>query len=352
MSAPGNFRHPVRRGLAIPDFASRLGEARAFELRQRVPQPRRSRLPFVIVMTVVVAFILVQVIPVLRPSSDRIAAGAAPQPALIAPAAGVKLAAVDPSGSVSGSVPKPAKIFTTRLLKPILRAADEPARAAAGDAVPLGLSVEGSAEGVVAVVTDLLPGSSLSAGEAVGPRAWQVPAHDLAGVLVRPPSGFSGAMEVVVDLQGAGEQILDRRWRRLEWQVARAAATVPADTGVAAAEETKAAALSAATAAKPSAAIMVTNARSTPETVSSAKDGNYVQVSSQRTELAAQSSFKALQQKFPNIFGNRQPIIRRADLGEKGTYYRVMVGPLGTEQAVALCNSLKASGSPCMVRQN
>jgi hypothetical protein len=35
-----------------------------------------------------------------------------------------------------------------------------------------------------------------------------------------------------------------------------------------------------------------------------------------------------LQAKYPNQLSGRQPIIRRADLGVAGIYYRTLVGPL------------------------
>src|SRR6266702_3865572 len=48
---------------------------------------------------------------------------------------------------------------------------------------------------------------------------------------------------------------------------------------------------------------------------SGAEAGNYVvQISSQRSESEAQASFRALQAKYPNVLGSRQPLIRRADL--------------------------------------
>jgi hypothetical protein len=83
-------------------------------------------------------------------------------------------------------------------------------------------------------------------------------------------------------------------------------------------------------------------------------EGNYtVQVSSQRSEAEAQSSFRTLQAKYPNILGGRQPIIRRADLGDKGIYYRAQVGPFATlDQATELCSSLKAAGGQCVVQRN
>ena len=46
-------------------------------------------------------------------------------------------------------------------------------------------------------------------------------------------------------------------------------------------------------------------------------------------------------------------MIRRAELGGKGTYYRAMVGPFTSrEQAVQLCSSLKAAGGDCVVQTN
>jgi len=85
-----------------------------------------------------------------------------------------------------------------------------------------------------------------------------------------------------------------------------------------------------------------------------ASSGGYaVQLSSQGSEAEAQSSFRALQAKYPNLLGGREPIVRRADLGEKGIYYRAMVGPfVSREQATDLCSNLKAAGGSCIVQKN
>jgi hypothetical protein len=85
-----------------------------------------------------------------------------------------------------------------------------------------------------------------------------------------------------------------------------------------------------------------------------ASSGGYaVQLSSQGSEAEAQSSFRALQAKYPNLLGGREPIVRRADLGEKGIYYRAMVGPFASrEQATDLCSNLKAAGGSCIVQKN
>ncbi len=81
--------------------------------------------------------------------------------------------------------------------------------------------------------------------------------------------------------------------------------------------------------------------------------GYAVQVTSQRSEADAQAEFRTLRSKFPAQFGGREPIIRRADLGAKGVYYRALVGPFASaDQAAGMCSSLKAAGGSCIVQRN
>lgn len=81
--------------------------------------------------------------------------------------------------------------------------------------------------------------------------------------------------------------------------------------------------------------------------------GYMVQISSQRSEADAQAAYRAMQSKFPNVLGSRSAMIRRADLGEKGIYYRALVGPFPVaDDAGQLCNSLKAAGGQCVVQRN
>lgn len=89
------------------------------------------------------------------------------------------------------------------------------------------------------------------------------------------------------------------------------------------------------------------------EAAPAAGGGYAVQVSSQRSEAEAQAAFRALQAKFPNELGGRAPVIRRADLGAKGVYYRALVGPFASmEQAAQMCSSLKAAGGNCIVQRD
>jgi hypothetical protein len=84
-----------------------------------------------------------------------------------------------------------------------------------------------------------------------------------------------------------------------------------------------------------------------------AAGGYLVQVSSQRNEADAQASYKALQGKFPAVLGSHSPLIKRADLGDKGVYYRAMVGPFGSpDEASQFCGSLKTAGGQCVIQRN
>src|SRR5207248_774647 len=104
-------------------------------------------------------------------------------------------------------------------------------------------------------------------------------------------------------------------------------------------------------AAPASTALVPAQPASTPSTAGS---GAYVvQLSSQRSEAEAQASFRSLQAKFPDQLGGRGPIIRRADLGDKGIYYRAMVGPFASsEEAGRFCGSYKSAGGQCIIQRN
>ena len=104
----------------------------------------------------------------------------------------------------------------------------------------------------------------------------------------------------------------------------------------------------------PAARVATTTAPPTPAPNANAASGGYlVQVSSQRSETDAQASFKALQSKFPSVLGSQTPVIKRADLGDKGIYYRAMIGPFGTpEEASQFCGNLKNAGGQCVVQRN
>ena len=103
-------------------------------------------------------------------------------------------------------------------------------------------------------------------------------------------------------------------------------------------------------AAAPNAANANSTAVITPAALA---NGYAVQVTSERSESRAQASFRALQEKYPSQLSGREPIIRRADLGVGGIYYRALVGPFASaEKAAKLCSGLKAAGGDCIIQKN
>jgi hypothetical protein len=132
-----------------------------------------------------------------------------------------------------------------------------------------------------------------------------------------------------------------------------AAAAAPALAGTARRRSQSGAAASSG-AHLATASATLANANSTAEVSPAVSGGGYaVQVSSERSESGARAAFRALQAKYPNQLSGGQPIIRRADLGAAGTYYRALVGPFASaEEATRLCSRLKAAGSNCIIQKN
>ena len=73
----------------------------------------------------------------------------------------------------------------------------------------------------------------------------------------------------------------------------------------------------------------------------------YALLSSQQKEVDARAIYRMLQEKYPDILGKHNAVIRRADISGQGSYYRVEVGPLTSGQADQLCGSLKQVGAQC-----
>ena len=69
------------------------------------------------------------------------------------------------------------------------------------------------------------------------------------------------------------------------------------------------------------------------------------------SRIEALKQFADMQQQYTSILSNKTPDVQEADLGEKGTYHRLLVGPPGSrESASSLCTQLKAQGySGCWV---
>ncbi len=63
------------------------------------------------------------------------------------------------------------------------------------------------------------------------------------------------------------------------------------------------------------------------------------------SRLAALRKFADMQEKYGSVLQNKTPDVQEANLGAKGTYHRLVVGPPGSRaQASTLCSNLKAAG--------
>jgi cell division protein FtsN len=83
-----------------------------------------------------------------------------------------------------------------------------------------------------------------------------------------------------------------------------------------------------------------------------ATSGYLVQLSATGSPEEAEATYDRLQSRHASILGNLDPNIQRADLGERGVFYRVRVGPWQQrDEAIGVCDALKAAGADCYVTQ-
>jgi len=66
---------------------------------------------------------------------------------------------------------------------------------------------------------------------------------------------------------------------------------------------------------------------------------------SDSSRMDALKRFADMQQKYGSVLSGKTPDVAEANLGAKGSYHRLVVGPPGSrEQASAVCSQLKSQG--------
>ena len=101
-------------------------------------------------------------------------------------------------------------------------------------------------------------------------------------------------------------------------------------------------------AARPTAKPAKTQVRTGPV----ARDDFMVQLAASRSRALARGVYSGLQNNFSDLLGQRNPLILRVDLGDKGIFYRVNVpGFESRNAATAFCANLKSRGQDCLVRK-
>ena len=75
-----------------------------------------------------------------------------------------------------------------------------------------------------------------------------------------------------------------------------------------------------------------------------------VQVSSTRSQADAAEVWTSLKRKYPDLVAGKYADVKRADLNEKGIFYRTRIAGLADKTAAnSLCNAFEAAGQACFV---
>jgi hypothetical protein len=85
------------------------------------------------------------------------------------------------------------------------------------EVAPLGVAIYGMGPRGDVVIGGYAPGSTFSAGQALGADLWVLSSSQIDGAVLTPPSGFAGAMDLLFELRLADGRVVDRKRARLEW---------------------------------------------------------------------------------------------------------------------------------------
>ena len=125
-----------------------------------------------------------------------------------------------PTTELASWLSRPAQLNSEQAIPRLIV---QSSRVASGEPTPLGVALQGRAEGAVVIIKGLVPGMELSAGNAVGTDAWQLPATDLGDAWIAPPEGFVGSTHLVAELRLSDEKMADQQMIQIDWVSAIAA---------------------------------------------------------------------------------------------------------------------------------
>ncbi len=94
-----------------------------------------------------------------------------------------------------------------------------------------------------------------------------------------------------------------------------------------------------------------TSPATTPAMAGVTTGTHLVQVGAFRSNDEAMTFYNRLVSKHGTFVSSKSPDVQRADLGAKGIYYRLRIGPFASKDAAAsYCTSLKERGQDCLVK--
>jgi hypothetical protein len=128
------------------------------------------------------------------------------------------------------------------------------------DTIPLGVQVDGETVGLAVEIGGLPSGATISKGRPISGGGWRILAADLRNAMIYLPAGFSGEMNLDVELRLFDDTVVDRGSLRLKWlqtkptQPANATAATEstANTALATSASTDQNAIQSATSSDPS----------------------------------------------------------------------------------------------------
>ncbi|MEM6812068.1 MAG: SPOR domain-containing protein [Pseudomonadota bacterium] len=78
----------------------------------------------------------------------------------------------------------------------------------------------------------------------------------------------------------------------------------------------------------------------------------FIQLASVKSESAAETEWNSFVKKYDPFLSSMPHRVQRADLGDKGTFYRIQAGPISQTQANSICSEIKKiNPNGCLVKK-
>jgi hypothetical protein len=90
-------------------------------------------------------------------------------------------------------------------------------RVSCTDSIPLGIQVGGETDGVAMEISGLPSGSTISKGRPLEAGRWRILATDVGNAMIHPPAGFSGAIDLAIDLRLIDDTVIEHQSLHLKW---------------------------------------------------------------------------------------------------------------------------------------